>query len=265
LLIAHFILSQGSWIKPGTTQTDFAVNLEAISKWLKVKKSGLHKTLRNSYKEGIDYQMTKVPNPNVTGKYGRNSYKQVLLTPDCFKRLCMRSKGAQAEHVRTYFIEIESLVAKYQQQFIDGLQLDIRRLANNQRHLASNATPNTGYIYILQTPDSLVRLGRTTNLLRRLKEHNGSHADNLTVLHTFRTDDVVRVEACVKATIKQFQYRKYKEFYQIDANILKKIISGCDGLQGLLKRHLPNKPVRKPNKPAQTGGYFLAIDKDTDQ
>jgi phage anti-repressor protein len=95
---------------PDTAQTDFAVNVEAVAKWLGVHKRTLLKTLRASYSLGIDYIVSGKPNPKLEGKYGRNSYKEVLLTPDCFKRLCMRSKGRTAEDVRTYFIQVEALV-----------------------------------------------------------------------------------------------------------------------------------------------------------
>lgn len=47
-------------------------------------------------------------------------------------------------------------------------------------------------------------------------------ANNIEILFIFETNNVEQVEICIKALMKQSQYRKYKEIYQIDINILKK-------------------------------------------
>lgn len=98
----EFIDDMFSLYDPDTAQTDLVVDLDAVSKWLGVMKCKLMETLRSSYRPGIDYSVRRARNPNVpAGRHGGNSYKLVLLTPDCFKRLCMRSQGANAEHVHT--------------------------------------------------------------------------------------------------------------------------------------------------------------------
>ena len=58
---------------------------------------------------------------------------RVLMTPDCFKRLCMRSRGKKAEEVRTYFIQIEALVLKYKDHMVAGMQAEIERLELHDR------------------------------------------------------------------------------------------------------------------------------------
>ena len=83
-----------------TSQNNFVINLNIIIKWLKTTKGRIKETLTRSYIENIDYKISK---DKSTG--GRPS-ENILITPDCFKRLCMSSKTAKAEEVRTYFIEI---------------------------------------------------------------------------------------------------------------------------------------------------------------
>jgi hypothetical protein len=101
----EFIDDLFSFYDPETAQNEPAIDIDAVAKWLQIAKFKLMETLRTSYKLGIDFTVTKMRNPRSTvSKYGANSYKQVLLTPDCFKRMCMRSKGKMAEDVRTYFI-----------------------------------------------------------------------------------------------------------------------------------------------------------------
>jgi len=74
-------------------------------------KKKLLETLKHSYKKNIDYIIQKDNSPKST-KYGNNR-KMCLLTPDAFKRVCMRSKSHKSEDVRTYYIQLESLVLKY--------------------------------------------------------------------------------------------------------------------------------------------------------
>lgn len=49
------------------------------------------------------------------------TYEEIMITPDCMKRMCMLSSSAKIEEVRTYFIEIEKLINKYKQVIIDDL------------------------------------------------------------------------------------------------------------------------------------------------
>jgi hypothetical protein len=44
-----------------------------------------------------------------------------MLTPDCFKRICMRSRSSRAEDVRTYFIELESLLVRCRSTLLKGM------------------------------------------------------------------------------------------------------------------------------------------------
>lgn len=252
-----FIDDMFSLYNPDTAQTDFAVDLDAISKWLHVRKDNLMATLKASYTAGVDYEVIKKPSPHITSKYGRNAYKQVLLTPDCFKRLCMRSKGKTSEDVRSYFIQVEALVMKYRNHMMKGMQEDIERLESNMRarKLLKPEHAKEGYIYVLRASpkhDTVVKIGRTRDLVRRLREHTAALADDPEILYTFKTDNVAAVESCLKGWLKDRQWLRgrYKEVYKADINMVKNIIHGCD-----MVGHI--KTVSKPpnaNKLKQKGG-----------
>ena len=246
---------------PDTVQTDFVVNLDAVAKWLHVTKGGLNKTLAESYKQGVDYVVSRVPNPMVTGKYGRNTYKQILLTPDCFKRLCMRSRGKTAENVRSYFIAVETLVSKYRKQMMDGMEQEIRQLesGNRARRLAK-AHGRAGYVYVLKAStkyDTVVKIGRTNDLTRRLREHGAALADDPEVLYIYRTDDAYAVETCVKGWLKTRQWgrgiSKYKEVYKADIDMIRNVINVCGSVGTVLK------PEGEPQKGGGVGQLFIMI------
>ena len=63
----------------------------------------------NTYTKNIDYKITK----EKSGKISKSNKEIILMTPDCFKRMCLLSKTNKAEEVRTYFIELEKLILNY--------------------------------------------------------------------------------------------------------------------------------------------------------
>jgi phage anti-repressor protein len=100
---------------PDIETDDFIIDLEQVAKWLKTTKATLKKTLLKSYTENFDY-IIKVEQP----EQGQKTEK-ILLTPTCFKRLCMVSRTKKADQVRTYFIQLEKHLDKYKDHIIRQL------------------------------------------------------------------------------------------------------------------------------------------------
>lgn len=84
---------------------------------------------------------------------------------------------------------------------------------------------------------------------QRLSTYDTGRADNIEVVYTYETNDIVAVESCVKSLLKENQYRKYKEVYEADIDMIKGIIKDCADLKMKYKN-------RKPTK--LEGGYFIA-------
>jgi len=106
----------------------FIVDVESLSKWLDVRKSCLIKTLRKSYIVGEDFIEEKRPKTDKHYKNGGNRNIQVMLTANCMKRLCMRSRSEKAETARTYFIEIDKFILHYSDEIVNGLMMNIKAL-----------------------------------------------------------------------------------------------------------------------------------------
>lgn len=239
-----------------TRQTDFIIRLDSVAKWLSSRKRKLVETLKKSYVVNVDYISKKVTDKQDKKDPRANNNKLYLLTPDCFKRLAMLSKSKNADMVRTYFIEIENLFLKYRDQTIAGMQMEIDRLQRNQRSNTAGKA-GEGYIYIIrasESKDGLVKIGRTKNIVARLRNYNSGQADDVELLYSYRTDDIVSTEACVKALLMKYKYRKYKEVYQANLDIIKELIQGCVKLGA--------KVQRKQEASVMTGGYYIVIDKD---
>jgi hypothetical protein len=57
--------------------------------------------------------------------------------------------------------------------------------------------------------------------------------------------------------MKKAQYRKYKEIYRVDLDIIKKIIKNCDAEITKI-----NEEIEKKNKKQKGGNVINKIDKD---
>ena len=256
---SKFIDELFQFYNANTLQTDFVIILEVVSKWLNVHKYVLARTLRKSYKENIDYIITR-PKLIVKKDNRANNNKIYMLTPDCFKRLALLSNSKNGEMVRTYFIEIESLFLKYREQTMEGMKNEIKRLERNQKPKSANAQKGIGYMYIIRASTDnekdVYKIGRTKNLKARVSNHQSSHADDIEILFTYRVDHVEACETCVKAFLKQFQYRKYKEVYKVDVQTIKEFMRDC-GAMGF-------KLIQKQRSSHLSGGYYMAFIKENE-
>ena len=212
-----------------TSENDFVIDLKNVAKWLKVNIRVLRETLKKSYKKDIDYKDSS----NKIKKQGSGGHtlKNTLLTPNCFKKICQLTKSKKGNEVREYFIQVEETLFKYKDYIIQGLQDKIKKLEHNQK---PKVYPKRGVIYVFETPNtpqnSLYKIGKTQDLKQRLKSHQSPLSHDINVLYYFETEDITSVEKCAKTFMKKYQYRKYKEVYQVNIEIIKKVISKCGNI-----------------------------------
>ena len=107
----------------------------------------------------------------------------------------------------------------------------INKLEKNQK---PKINPEKGVIYIFQTPNSnensLYKIGRTKDLKQWLESHQSPLSHNLDLLFYYESDNILQIENCIKALMKPYQYRKYKEVYKINIDIIKLLIQQCDNI-----------------------------------
>ena len=228
---------------------NFSINIDAITKWFAIRKDTIKDTLVNSYKENIDY---KIKINKIIGQKG-NPSEIILLTPKCFKLMAMQSKTKKAIEVREYYYELEQVIDQYKEYIIKGLEDKIKKLENNQK---PKINPSKGIIYIIQTSDGIghYKVGKTKNLKQRLKQYNGDKKDDIIPLYVYETDDIDEIERCVKSYAKQYQYRKYKEVYKTDINMLKDLINDCSDFN-----KKTNLKIKWKSNTQKGGNYYIAI------
>jgi len=202
------------------------IDLDDVIKWLQIQKHGAKTTLLKTYKKGIDYEIKKIYKPK--GKGGQKR-EIITITVNCFKKICQLTKSKKGNEVREYFIQVESLLNKYKNYIIEGMQEKIIKLEKQQK---PKINPESGVIYIFQTPNSsensLYKIGRTKDLKKRLQSHQSALSNDIEILFYYESENITEIERCIKALMKKYQYRKYKEVYKININIIKSLIEQCD-------------------------------------
>mgnify|MGYP000624765604 CR=1 FL=1 len=90
----------------------------------------------------------------------------------------------------------------------------------------SNEEFGKGYdkLFSMHNDSNLNYIKETKKFKERIRTHNSSHINNIDIVHIYETDYIDEVEKCLKNVLSTKQYRKRKEFYQIDLDILIKCI-----------------------------------------
>ena len=238
-----------------TTNDDFVININNVVKWLKAHKKNLKATLTESYQLDIDYKIKKL-SPKGKGR----PEEEIMLSPNCFKRHSMMSRTAKAEEVRNYFISIEEHLDKYKGYIISALNKKVEKYEKELK--PTPEITKTNVIYVLKTNqniEDLYKLGISKEFKSRLATHQSSHPDKLDIVYVYETEMIEKVENCLKGLLKDKGYRKRKEFYEIDINILKQLIKTCDCMSLIIRKnpkllkdseckyiiHMANKPSKK--------------------
>jgi hypothetical protein len=218
----------------------FTIDLEDVAYWLETRKADLKGLLTQYYSKNLDFiiieksLLRKAPEQNI-GSGGHNK-KLVLLTPDCFKMLCMRSKTKKADKVREYYIEIEKLIDKYKDIIIEENNKKIKILEND---LKKEKQPSGDICYIFEETDELnvkyYRLGQTENLAKRIAAHNSSSVHKKVVAFKIKTTNILHYEACLRGSMYNFRYKNNKDYYKIPLDKIKYAIENCGEVVKKLK------------------------------
>lgn len=229
----------------------FTINLDDIAYWLESRKTTLKETIILNYSKNIDYLIVKnlmQDDLRQKNKHGGHNKKLVLLTPDCFKMLCMRSKTKKADKVREYYIEIEKLIDKYKDIIISENNKKIQILENDLR---KEIQPSGDICYIFEETDELnikyYRLGQTENLAKRMASHNSSSIHKKVVAFKIKTNNILHYEACLRGSMYNFRYKNNKDYYKIPLDKIKYAIENCGKVVKKLKNDMEGGTKNKFN------------------
>uniref|UniRef100_A0A6C0C9G2 Bacteriophage T5 Orf172 DNA-binding domain-containing protein n=1 Tax=viral metagenome TaxID=1070528 RepID=A0A6C0C9G2_9ZZZZ len=217
---------------------ELIIDFDVVTKWLKIRKDNLLHTLVNNFALGTEYSLKKVKiNQENSNKTTIKSI--IFITPLCFKELCMISRSSKAREVRSYYIALEDLVRKYHHYIEERLRKKIGLLETNQK---PKVNIKSGIIYIFEalnvtddesddeSDDKLYKIGKTKDKNNRFNTYNSGNANDIEPLFILEVNDIDGVEKCIKNLLSKHQYRKNKEIYKINLDLMKKATDMCDEL-----------------------------------
>ena len=192
-----------------------------------------------------------------------------MLTPDCFKELCMLSKSEKAKGVRKYYIIAEGLLRDHFELIINNLNKELGLIKNN---IKKPIEVIGGHIYVLKAQNTIqkdmYKLGNSDNIKKRLRTYNTGNANNIEPLFVIKVDNIKMVEGCIKNIANEYQYRKNKEVYNIDFKFLQKLCIKCKNfIDQLTKEFVKNKNDTKKklkmigNGNNTTDKFYIIVDK----
>ena len=259
------------------TDNEFIINIELVCEWLNTRKDNLKKILKDNFEEDYDYAVEEL---YIKRKNGTITKEEILLTPNCFKELCMISQSKRAKEVRKYFIEMEKLIKRYYETIKEAMYKEIGLLKNNQK--PKTGLPKGGVLYVIEaqntvTPhaigkidnikDVLYKIGRSGDVKQRLGGYNTGNANDILPLFTIPVKDIKNAEDCIKRACKRFQYRKYKEVYQINYQVLIESLETCALLTDGLAKHFGEQTIKESKTSLSRikrgeHNYFIYVDKE---
>lgn len=242
------------------------INFDDIVKWFDVQKNHLKRLLKKNFKIMDDYTEEKILVKNKNR--GANFVSKIMLTPDCFKELCMLSHTEKAKGVRKYYIVAEGLLRDHFEQIINDLNKELGLIKNN---IKKPMEIIGGHIYILKAMNTnqkdMFKLGNSNDMKKRLRVYNTGNANNIDLLFLMKVDNINMVEGCIKNLAREYQYKKNKEVYNIDFEFLKHLCIKCKNFIKQLEKEFINNTVNTKSKIKMMkkknnfASYYMIIDK----
>ncbi len=65
-----------------------------------------------------------------------------------------------------------------------------------------------GLIYILKVDDDVYKLGNSKDIKKRMKQYNVGRINELPIAYIYKTDNIDKVEKCVKDNLAEYRIKK---------------------------------------------------------
>ena len=236
----------------------FTIDLDDIAFWLDAGKGHLKNTLLKNYLNKFDYIIEIHDNDLIADRRkqkkeknnrGGHNKELILLTSECFKMLCMRSKTKKANKVRQYYIDLEKLIDQYKDLIINQQNKKIEILEND---LKKEVLPKDGYCYIYleknEMNEEYYRLGQSGNLQKRFHNHNSSSAHKKVIAFKIKTENIIHFEACLRGVMFDYRYKNDKDYYKLPKDKIKDAIIKC---KNIVKEFKNDTIIKEPNNPIE--------------
>jgi phage anti-repressor protein len=198
---------------------NFGIKLEDVLDYLDiVKRKKFYKRFKEKFTIKRDYQKVRIIGKKV------KDVKSVIyyINLDTFEKICMTSKSEKANSVRDYFIILRKFINYYKNHI------------SNMIITSAKKNPNKSiYILLINKNKDILKIGHTSNIRNRLKTYATGKDTHPDIKFIMLVEDPKQVEKCAKIFLEKFSFKKGKEIYKIDIDLMKQITINCAELSNI--------------------------------
>lgn len=171
---------------------DFVIDLDNVRNWIGFdRKDSAKRLLENNFTKDVDY-IVKISFPHERGKpksNGGRPSEQILMNVQTFKKLCMKAKTKQSEKIHDYFLTLEEMVYELLEEQVEKLNTvikvkdvelqQVKQIVNRYNNVEfefdlNNWKKGIRTLYLIRFGKDCYKIGITTNLPRRLTNHESN-------------------------------------------------------------------------------------------
>jgi hypothetical protein len=159
---------------------DNFISIVEFTKWLNINRKTLIANLQKNYKKDQDYFFVSIKDEidciklysekNLDFKINQ---KYIIITPKCFKDICIKSLTVKGSMVRKYYMELDDLFKKFHLNKLNDVSEENEVLKNNLKKHKKKIYDKEG-IYVwkkIKEGTNKHRIGRANNILGRINLH----------------------------------------------------------------------------------------------
>ncbi len=244
-------------------ETEFVVEFDNVWKMLEFTRIDHCKNVLNkNFTENKDYIIGKhTPATSGASSHGGNNKEKILLTVNCFKKLCLKAGTKKADEIHDYYIKLEKIINQVAREESEVLvkQLQIKDTEinktklDNQNNLLLNFDKKN-VVYIIRVEENILKFGHTQDIKTRFTDHKNEFGQDIKLLYIFESiynrefELMIKKDKLLKKYIVDKKYKKNQtELIQLDTlfteeelvkrmNELKKLLNG-DLISNLIKEN----------------------------
>lgn len=209
---------------------DNFISVVEFTEWLNINRKTMIANIQNNYKEDLDYffvskedEISYLKLYSETNLDFKSNQKYIKITQKCFKDICIKSLTPKGILVRKYYLELDDLFKKFHLNKINDMSEENELLKNNQKKINKKIYEEEGiYVWKKIKENDKHRIGRASNVLGRINDHNSSNIDKIVPEIIVYANYSEQFENLLKYSLEKFSYRG--EFYECDIKIIEKNI-----------------------------------------
>ena len=182
------------------------ISVVEFIKWINIRRDTMITNILKNYKENDDYYFTTIDDEkkcvkiyDVDTLIFKKNQMYIKITSDCFKDICIKSSTENGKLVRSYYKSLDTLFQKFHLETIEDISSENEVLLNNQKIGKKIINEEEGiYVWNKIKDNTSYKIGRSTNLYKRIINHNSSNIDKTLIQIIIYTNYSILFENILK-------------------------------------------------------------------